>query len=180
MIIPITHKSKGTQDLIIDDEDYDLIKNYNWRLNITSNKYTYYVKSVIYKIEEIRPPTQARPNTTKKIFKYDKTINIHRLIMGLGDYKDDKRIVNHKNGNGLDNRKCNLEICSSMYNSQSINKPHQKFGTIYIDTSGKRIKRWRAHVTIMGVKHQSRFKTKEEAQKYLCCLELLQSVNKKN
>jgi len=161
MIIPITHKSLGTKDLYIDDEDYDLIKNFNWRLNITSNKYTPYVIAVIY-----------------KDCKYVKTTQIHRLIMGLGQYKDDKRIVNHINGNGLDNRKCNLEICSHMYNSQSINKPHQKFGIVYYDNSMKRKKRWRYSVKIFGKSYSKRFENKEECIKQLCLLELKEGKKK--
>ncbi len=130
MIFQITHKSKGTHECIIDDEDSEKVSKYNWTLNHTSNPNTFYAKSVVYKVVDILPPSEARPNTTKKIFAYDKKLSLHRVIMGLGDYKDDKRIVNHVNGNGLDNRKCNLEVCDIMYNSQSINSPNKKVGCV--------------------------------------------------
>ena len=160
MILPITHNTLPTQNLIIDDEDYDLIKNYNWRLNNKSNKYTYYAHCMIYDKS-----------------KYIKSIHIHRLIMGLGDYKNDKRIVNHINGNGLDNRKVNLEICNHMYNSQSINKPHQSFGSVSFCKTEKRKKRWRACITLFGISYSKRFITKQEALMWICMKELL--YNKK-
>ena len=163
MIIPIPHKSLGAQDLIIDVEDYDLIKNYRWHLNTSSNPHTYYAKSAVYEGS-----------------KYIKSINIHRLIMGLGDYKNDPRIVNHINGNGLDNRKCNLEICNFLYNSQSINKRNSKFGCIYQDKSNKRKKRWKLQVFVNGKAYRKRFKTIEEARKRLVCIELKETLKKKN
>ena len=150
MIIDIHHKTIGTKQLIIDDEDYDKIKNYNWRLNNTSNKHTFYVKHRVYEKQ-----------------KYIKDISIHRLIMGLGDYKDDKRQVNHIDGNGLNNQKSNLEICSGMYNSQSFRQPHRKqIGLVYYDDSMNRVKRWRFCITINKKCHSKRFLTKEEAEIY--------------
>ncbi len=150
MIIPITHRRLGTHDLLIDDEDYEKIKHYNWRINYTSNKHTYYIKHRIYVKQ-----------------KYVKDIHIHRLIMGLGDYKDDKRQVNHIDGNGLNNQKSNLEICSAMYNSQSYRQPNRKqMGLVYYDNSMKRLKRWRFRMVINGKTHQKLFLTKEEAEQY--------------
>ena len=163
MIIPITHSSKGTHNLLIDDEDYDLIKDYNWCLNINSNRRTIYARATIY-----------------HNCKYVKRLNIHRVIMGLDDYKRDRRVVNHINGNGLDNRRCNLEICNSLYNSQSIRKPRQKFGMVYKDNSMKRIKRWTYSVKIIGKTYRKRFVSREEAVKGLCMKELIEKTKQKN
>ena len=150
MIIPITHKRLGTHNLIIDEEDYDKVKDYSWRLNTTSNHHTYYAQHTVY-----------------KDCKYIKRISIHRLIMGLGDYNEDKRQVNHIDGNGLNNQKSNLEICDGMYNSQSFRQPNRtQIGLIYYDSSMKRLKRWRFCMTVNGVKHSKRFITEEEANTY--------------
>ena len=147
--IPIHHKSKGTNNMLIDEEDYDKIKNFNLTLNHQSNKHTFYAKHIVY-----------------VNCKYVKKIHIHRLIMGLGDFKDDKRIINHIDGNGLNNQKVNLEICDQMYNSQSFRMPRRNQGLIYLDNSMKRKKRWRFIMTVNKKTHSKRFLTEEEATEY--------------
>jgi len=136
----------------IDDEDFEKIKNLNIVLNYTSNPNTNYAKAIIYKNQ-----------------KYIKCLHIHRVIMGLGDYKDDKRIVNHIDGNGLNNKKSNLEICSILYNSQSINKPNCNVGCINFEKNTektKRLKQWRFMITINKKRHTKRFLTEKEAIEY--------------
>ena len=152
MNVAIPHRNKGTQVMIIDEEDFDKIKDLNITLNHTSNPKTYYAKATIY-----------------KDCKYVKTINIHRLIMGLDDYKKDKRIVNHIDGNGLNNRKENLEICDSLYNAQTINKPNSTFAKVYFEANTektKRKKQWRFLIHINKKRHSKRFLTEEEANEY--------------
>ena len=89
--------------------------------------------------------------------------------MGLGDFKDDKRVINHIDGDGLNNKKENLEICSIMYNSQSINKPNSNVGHIYFEKNTEKVKRstnWRFMIVINKKRHSKRFVTKEEAEIY--------------
>jgi len=150
MKLPIHHRSKGTHDMMIDEEDYDKVKDLNLTLNYTSNRHTFYAQHRVYENK-----------------KYSKTIHIHRLIMGLGTYKEDKRQVNHIDGDGLNNAKSNLEICDAMYNSQSFRQPHRKqVGFIYQDKSMNRNKCWRFGITINGKFHTKRFLTEEEAIEY--------------
>jgi len=129
----------------IDEEDVELVSKYSWGINNSSNPHTKY----------------AHSNTGGK-----KT-HLHRLIMGLGDHKDDKRIINHIDGNGLNNVKSNLEICDSLYNSQSFRRHNTNVGCVYFDTSMKRLKRWRAYIIINKIKHQKRFLTEEEGKKWI-------------
>lgn len=148
--IPVKHKSKGTQIMYIDEEDLDKIKNLNLTLNYTSNKHTYYAQHRVY-----------------ENCKYIKTIHIHRLIMGLDIYKNDKRMINHIDGNGLNNCKDNLEICNAMYNSQSFRQPHRICKNYYFENDLKRQKKWRAYIKINGIRYQKRFLTEEECKKYI-------------
>lgn len=41
-----------------------------------------------------------------------KMIFLHRLIMGVGLWKENKLVVDHINGDLLDNRKSNLRVCT--------------------------------------------------------------------
>jgi hypothetical protein len=130
----------------VDDDDFDKICNYKWAINSQSSKHTMYA--------------HTRTGGNK--------IHMHRLIMGLGDYRYDKRIINHIDGNGLNNKKSNLEICDAMHNSQSFRKHHNhRCGLVYLDNSMKRIKRWRACITINKVQFAKRFETENEAKQYI-------------
>jgi len=153
--IPINHKTKGNHTMLIDEEDYDKIKDLNLTLNHTSSNTTYYAKSTIYENQ-----------------KYIKKLHIHRLIIGLGDYKNDKRIINHKDGNGLNNTKKNLEICDCMYNSQSINRINEKRNkNCYFENDPKRKCKWKAVIKIFGKSTSKRFNTEQECIDFINSLE---------
>ena len=131
----------------IDDDDVERVSKYKWGQNNGSNPHTTYAKTI-----------------TK-----GGVVHLHRFIMGLGYYKDDKRIINHIDGNGLNNKKSNLEICDTLYNSQSFrrNKEYANTGVVYYDTSMKRVKRWRACITINKVRHHQRFLTEAEGYEWI-------------
>ncbi|MDD4987219.1 MAG: hypothetical protein PHQ43_15890, partial [Dehalococcoidales bacterium] len=75
--------SKGVIALV-DDEDYERVNKYKWHAQ--KGKYTWYA------VHDFR--------TTKPRV----VITMHRYILGLdGDYTCD-----HANGNGCDNRRCNM------------------------------------------------------------------------
>jgi hypothetical protein len=131
----------------VDDEDLERVLQYKWGQNKESSHHTIYAKTM----------------------KEGRWIHLHRFIMGLGDYKDDKRIIDHKDGNGLNNKKDNLVICDTMYNSQSFRRHHgdRSIGCVYFDTSMKRVKRWKACFVLNGTKHQQRFLTEQEARDWI-------------
>ena len=136
--IPITHKTKGINYMEINEEDFDKIKHLNLTLNHTSNKKTYYVNSTIYENK-----------------KYVKKVHIHRLIMGLEDYKTDKRIINHIDGNGLNNKK-----------EKNANRK-----CYYFENDPKRKCKWRVYITIYGKKQSKRFLTEQECIDYINTLD---------
>ena len=85
---------------------------------------------------------------------------MHRVILKTPKGMD----TDHRNGDGLDNRRCNLRICTKSQNS--INRKMQSN-----NTSGyrgvywhKRDKKWLAHIKIDGKKINFGYcSTKEQA-----------------
>lgn len=87
--------TRGTE-AIIDSTDVHLVAGRNWHLNLKGNS----------------PYARGHGGVrTKKV-------ELHRLICGAaqGD------IVDHRNGNTLDNRRSNLRICSNRENLQNAGK----------------------------------------------------------
>jgi len=90
----------------IDEEDLPKIQGYN--LNIFLAGRPSGVK---------RWRVQAVRYLGKKVVE---SISLSRLIMRLN--KEDKRVIDHINHDGLDNRKGNLRICSRQQNNQNSRK----------------------------------------------------------
>jgi hypothetical protein len=149
MKIPVKKRNGETIYMLIDSEDLHLIKDLNLIQSSPKKSNTTYIKSLI------------RENN-----KYLKSIHIHRLVMGLGDFKDDKRIVNHINGIGYDNRKKNLEICDVLHNNLTINRLNSNLGSIIFENDPKRRKKWRFLMCINKITHRKRFMTWKEANEY--------------
>lgn len=86
---------------MVDDEDYDAINKHKWHAAKTSIG-TFY----------------ARRNSTKNESEKRKTIRMHNQITGF-------KMLDHIDGNGLNNQKSNLRECThsqNMSNRKSYNK----------------------------------------------------------
>ena len=140
-------KSKGENYIVlIDEEDFDRVSKHTWHINHSNHsKHIKYCRSSGIYIDGKR---------TK--------ILLHRFLINLE--KGDKRVINHIDGNGLNNQKSNLEICDQMYNCQSINTK-RKFGCIFIHDNMD--KKYEAKVHINKKRYQKFFYTYQEAQSYL-------------
>ena len=121
---------------IIDDSDKGIVDKFKWRA--VKGRNTYYAASTI----------DGKP------------VLMHRMILGIkGRYNH----VDHKNGNGLDNRRENIRLCSCSQNN--INRPKYKnnrAGIKGVNTfkNGK----FGARITIGGkLIHLGTFSTSEEA-----------------
>lgn len=110
------YKSWGETDLcfaVIDSEDYELVMEFGnryggWDARRTKEKYTAYA---VVCDENQRVIT-----------------SMHRIILGLtGRYP----IVDHVDGNGLNNRKSNLRKASYSQNQQNSKKPNRGNGNKY-------------------------------------------------
>lgn len=111
------------QFAIVDDEDYDELSKFKWFANKDRN--TFYAARVSY------------DGKTKK------NIRMHRLIMGFPQLQ-----IDHRNGNGLDNRKFNLRIVDTRQNGQNRHDTtSSRFPGVYWRESKGR---WIATITHKG------------------------------
>lgn len=94
MKIPLSGRLGFGLFAIIDDVDYELIKEYRWRLHI-SNGLSYARTSIWLK----------RQNKSRSTF-------LHRMILGATPGQE----IDHTNHNGLDCRRRNLRFCSRSQN----------------------------------------------------------------
>lgn len=114
---------------LIDDEDFELLNQHKWCAD--QGLVTYYAGRQI---------TIQSQNKAKNIKRKRTTIYMHRII--LENKLKDNEDIHHINGNGLDNRKCNLQIvtrsqhhmtkkkrknCSSQYKGIHWHKSHKKW-----------------------------------------------------
>ena len=91
----------------MDKIDYPMVSLYKWSAGIRIGK----SRNVYYARCHTRMPDG------KRIF-----LQMHRLILGLKKGE----ITDHINGNGLDNRRCNLRKCNNQQNGQNR---YQTYGT---------------------------------------------------
>ena len=91
--VPLT---KG-QFAIIDIEDYDIVSKHTWHASFAKCSNSYYAKTNI----KIEGKQTSKP--------------MHKLIMNAPK----GFVIDHINGNTLDNRRCNLRVCTQAENSRN-------------------------------------------------------------
>jgi hypothetical protein len=91
---------------IVDDEDYELLSQRKWCAIKWGNTFA------------------AITNGQKNIKGHPEMIYMHRLIIGLK--KGQRLQVDHINHNGLDNRGCNLRLCTAQQNQWNYTKASNK------------------------------------------------------
>ena len=121
--INISTKTYPNTFTLVDDEDYDYLNQWKWYKN--TNGYV----------------ARAFKKDNKKSI-----IMLHRQLLRLNKYSQK---IDHINHNKLDNRKCNLRICSSSQNNMN-RLPHKTKTSVYkgvrFASTGKKIKRWYAQI----------------------------------
>ena len=130
---------------LVDDTDYEWLNQYKWCA--LKGRNTFYA-------------VRMSPRVSGK----QAIIWMHREILGLG--KEDPQQGDHRNHNGLDNRRGNLRICNNSQNQH--NKSPQKnsssaFKGVCWD---KQYCKWHAHIRVDSkLKHLGRFNSEIVAAK---------------
>lgn len=106
----------------IDEEDFDKIKKYRWRL-LSNNCISAW-----------------NENFTKEFL-------VHRLIMNVSDGKIK---IDHIDGNRYNNKKSNLRLCSNAENNRNTSKRITNKSGYKGVSWEKRFSRWRATITFEG------------------------------
>lgn len=107
---------------LVDEEDYDLVRAWKWRASpgrCLSEKW--------YAIRNLKSCGSSR------------TLYMHRAILGA----QRGVLVDHINGDGLDNRRVNLRLCDHSQNAINTERPRSSpYRGVWQDRSG----RWSAHI----------------------------------
>lgn len=143
MEFQIHSKTHGTFTVLVDDEDADLVRQHTWHVSKDRNG-TFYVKTNIRRADG----------------RYRRGY-LSRMIMG-----EDGPIVDHADGNTLDNRRSNLRHATNQQNCanrgpQANNKSSFK-GVSFFPNLGK----WAAKIRVdQSLKHLGYFEQPQEAAK---------------
>lgn len=114
----IIYTARG-EEILIDDDDYPTLGRYRWVANPAENGRFY---------------AWARIGAGERI-------SMHRFLMT----PPEGMVVHHKNNNGLDNRRSNLEVVTQSYNCRATR--HDRDVGVHLH---KQTGRWRAQLRIDG------------------------------
>jgi hypothetical protein len=140
--------SKG-QVAIVDDDDFERVNQYNWHVLFSRSSGVFYA-STKWTINH------------KRVY-----VSLHSFILNFPKGKQ----IDHINHDPLDNRKCNLRLCTNQQNS--FNKGPREYMDGRVKTSlykgvswKKRNKKWCAQIMVDGKKkHIGLYKEEKEAAK---------------
>lgn len=115
---------------LVDDEDVErVLACGSWHVSIETGG--------VYAVH-----TQRIPGTRKTV-----SVRLHRFIMNAPDESD----VDHINGDGLDNRRANLRLCTDSENQRNARKQKRQTASRYKGvTWHKAVKRWQAQIQVAG------------------------------
>lgn len=128
---------------IVDDEDFERLSRYRWHADWSKNTQTWYASRFF------RTPDGRKSH-----------IRMHRDIM----QPDRGMVVDHRNHDGLDNRRENLRICTQTDNGRNKRRKKPASSRYKGVTFCKYTGRWKAQITVANQNHSlGRYDTEEEA-----------------
>lgn len=128
--IVINSKTYGRVNVLVDNSDYGLIKNKKWCVGKFPKSKSLYVWR-----------SAGLNNKGNSITQY-----MHRFLL------DSKKgtFVDHKNGNGLDNRRSNLRICTHAQNCHNVGLSTRNTSGYKGVSFAKHAKKWCAQIRKNG------------------------------
>ncbi|MDR6393480.1 AP2 domain-containing protein [Paraburkholderia phenoliruptrix] len=133
---------------IVDDEDFDRVNSYRWYM--TGNGYA---------------------RTNKNVGGLQRGMAMHRFILEI--QTGDERIVDHIDGNRLNNQKANLRICTHAQNLRNQKRRRDNTTGYKGVTFDVKAGRFHAQIRNNGArKHLGHFDTAEEAHAAYCAAAL--------
>ncbi|MBI5872710.1 MAG: hypothetical protein HZB36_01005 [Candidatus Omnitrophica bacterium] len=144
--IELTQYKGAIHYALFDDDDYQKVSAYRWHVR-----------------HKNKCPDLFYAARIKQINGKRKTIWMHRFIMNLES--NDRRLVDHRNTDGLDNRKCNLRIATIQENVRHSRKHrdalHSQYKGLYWEAERQM---WRAYIYVNKKKFWlGRFKKEKDA-----------------
>lgn len=134
----------------VDDEDYERLNKRSWCVCFSDDRRI--------KMKAVRGVVHRRADGTK----YTRILAMHREILGLQHY--DNRIVDHIDGNPLNNCRNNLRLASPLENSRNMKKKPGCSSDLKGAVWDKGRNKWKAEIRANGRRmHLGRFDTAEEA-----------------
>jgi hypothetical protein len=130
----------------VDDEDFERVNQYNWSYsNMSGNQYA------------LRSVTKDDGKRTSQL--------LHRFIMGEENIPKGM-LIDHKDGDGLDNRRSNLRVATHTQNIINTKRPRKdikssKYKGVHWD---KERNKWASHVVVNKKRiYLGRFDSEKEA-----------------
>lgn len=123
-IYEINSKKYGKVEVLLDDEDYDRVIKEKYSLSVTYDDtiHNFYVAF-----------TSKPTGSTSRL--------LHRYLLN----PPKEMTIDHINRNPLDNRKCNLRVCTQFINNQ--NQSHNTSGKVGVSYC-KRDKMYKAYIRV--------------------------------
>ena len=147
----IESPTHGTFKVLYDAEDEDKINKHNWSVNKDDHRF--------YVVTSMPHPDGGITRTGRR---RQATLKMHRLVADTPK----GMVTDHINGDGLDNRKQNLRICTNAENSRNRGKSKTSTSGYKGVYWNKRDKLWYVHIGHnKKLLYLGCFKDKKEAAK---------------